>query len=196
MSLTDQQGREVVGLARRTLEQFTAGEEPEIPIAWPEEHLNQKRGVFVTLKNRDNSLRGCIGFPYPVKALGAAVVEATVSAAARDPRFRRVSEDELPGILVEASILTVPRRLSVKSPTELSRWVRVGVDGLIVSADGLSGLLLPQVATAYAWDRNTFLGETCRKAGLRADDWKDGATIHCFSAFVFCEKHFHLTAAS
>ncbi len=189
MSLTDQQGREVVGLARRTLEQFTVGEEPEIPRAWAEEHLNQKRGVFVTLKNRDNSLRGCIGFPYPVKALGAAVVEATVSAAARDPRFRRVSEDELPGILVEASILTVPRRLSVKSPTELSRWVRVGVDGLIVSADGLSGLLLPQVATEFKLSPEEFLSQASMKAGLLPDSWlSKNTTVQVFQAEIFSEE--------
>jgi AMMECR1 domain-containing protein len=57
-------------------------------------------------------------------------------------------------------------------------------------------LLLPQVATAYSWDRVTFLRETCRKAGLRADEWKSGATIHYFSALVFGEKRSHVTAAS
>jgi uncharacterized protein (TIGR00296 family) len=189
MSLTDQQGREVVGLARRTLEQFTSGVEPQIPGAWPEEHLNQKRGVFVTLKNRDSSLRGCIGFPYPVKPLGAAVVEATVNAEAHDPRFPRVSEGELPGILVEASVLTVPRKLKVTRPTDLPQQVRVGVDGVIVSADGLSGLLLPQVASELRLSPLDFLSETCMKAGLLPDSWlRADTTVQVFQAEIFSEE--------
>jgi uncharacterized protein (TIGR00296 family) len=89
--------------------------------------------------------------------------------------------------------------ISVLSPMERVEDVaeiEVGTHGLLISKRGYRGLLLPQVATAYSWDRLTFLQETCRKAGLRADDWKDGATIHRFSAFVFSEKRSHLTAAS
>src|SRR5215470_19233180 len=101
MSLSDQQGREVVALARQTLERFVLGEALESPGAWEQGPLNEKRGVFVTLKKRgDNSLRGCIGFPYPVKELGDAVVEATMAAAAHDPRFPRVSASELPEIMI------------------------------------------------------------------------------------------------
>jgi AMMECR1 domain-containing protein len=49
-----------------------------------------------------------------------------------------------------------------------------------------SGLLLPQVATEYGWDRKTFLEYTCLKAGLPKDAWKDeGTIIYVFSAEVF-----------
>ena len=74
--------------------------------------------------------------------------------------------------------------------------IEVGKHGLLISKRGFRGLLLPQVATAYNWDRETFLRETCRKAGLNRDDWKDGATIHRFSAFVFSEKQLDQTVAS
>ena len=74
--------------------------------------------------------------------------------------------------------------------------IEVGVHGLLVSKGGSRGLLLPQVATTYGWDRERFLQETCKKAGLKSDDWKDGATIYRFRALVFGEKAFHFTTNS
>ncbi len=132
-SLTEEQGREVVALARKTLERFVAGQDLEIPGEWSELYLKQERGVFVTLKNSDGSLRGCIGFPYPVGPLGAAVIEATVAAASRDPRFPRVTGHEMAGILVEASVLTLPQKLTAESVRDLPKQVRIGVDGVIDS---------------------------------------------------------------
>lgn len=189
MSLTDQQGREVVVLARETLEGFVRGGRPRAPGTWPQEHFNQKRGVFVTLKDHDDSLRGCTGLPYPVKALGDAVIEATVGAAAQDPRFPAVSERELSGILVETSILTVPRLLDVPRRVDLPMNVRVGVDGLIVSTDGVSGLLLPQVASELRLSPEEFLSETCMKAGLPPDSWLEEQTfVQVFQAEIFGEE--------
>ena len=146
------------------------------------------RGAFVTLKNRDGSLRGCIGFPYPVKELGEAVVEAAMSAAAYDPRFPRVEPAELDGLLVEVSALTKPEKVECSSPKELPKHVRVGVDGLIVSNSMTSGLLLPQVATEYGLSAEEFLSSTCLKAGLRADSWlTDKIIVQRFQAEVYSE---------
>jgi AMMECR1 domain-containing protein len=45
---------------------------------------------------------------------------------------------------------------------------------------------LPQVATEYRWDRLTFLEQTCGKAGLPPDAWKDAKTlIYIFTAEIF-----------
>jgi uncharacterized protein (TIGR00296 family) len=74
--------------------------------------------------------------------------------------------------------------------------IEIGKHGLLVEKRGVRGLLLPQVAAEYGWDRERFLQETCRKAGLRLDDWKQDATIMYFSALVFGDKQFHFTAAT
>ena len=118
------------------------------------------------------------------------VSECAISAAVSDPRFGPITQQELPVIDFEISVLS-----SMQQVTDINE-IEVGNHGLLISKRGYQGLLLPQVATAYGWDRETFLSETCRKAGLRYDDWKDGAIIRRFSAFVFGERHLHQTAAS
>jgi uncharacterized protein (TIGR00296 family) len=74
--------------------------------------------------------------------------------------------------------------------------IEVGRHGLLISKRDARGLLLPQVATQYGWDRERFLQETCRKAGLRPNDWKEDATIQHFTAFVFGERQFRLSAST
>ena len=67
--------------------------------------------------------------------------------------------------------------------------IQVGAHGLMVSQDRARGLLLPQVAVERHWDRDRFLEETCRKAGLPPDAWRRGATIERFTAEVFRERN-------
>jgi uncharacterized protein len=161
----------------------------ELP-TWPEGEegfLNAHRGAFVTLTNKDGSLRGCIGLPYPVKPLGEAVVHAAVGAATHDPRFPRVRATELESLRVEVSALTVPEKLECKA-LELPSQVRIGTDGLIVSGMGTSGLLLPQVATEMGLSPDVFLSLTCEKAGLPADAWLTGGLeVRRFQAEIFAE---------
>jgi len=140
--------------------------------------LREKRGTFVTLWLEE--LRGCIGFPYPVKPLAEAVQEAAISAALYDTRFPPVRFEELAHIEIEISVLTPPRTIE---PEE----IKIGVHGLIVSAGNRSGLLLPQVAMEYSWDVETFLQQTCFKAGLPQDAWKGKANLYAFEAQVFSE---------
>jgi uncharacterized protein (TIGR00296 family) len=154
------------------------------------EPFTEPRGVFVTINRSEsgsNSLRGCIGFPLPIKPLGVAVQEAAVAAATEDPRFPPVSERELDSLVVEVSILTLPTLLKGR-PQELPKFVRTGVDGLIVSRFGQSGLLLPQVATEFGMDSTEFLSQACLKAGLPPDSWlEDGTEVRVFQAEVFGE---------
>lgn len=141
--------------------------------------LREKRGVFVTLWSE--GLRGCIGFPYPIKPLAEAVQEAAIGAALQDPRFPPVRSEELPRLEIEISVLTQPKALD---PSKL----KVGVHGLIVSRGGRSGLLLPQVAMEYGWNAETFLAQTCVKAGLPEDAWRKNADLFAFEAQVFGES--------
>ncbi|MFC1539530.1 AmmeMemoRadiSam system protein B [Candidatus Latescibacterota bacterium] len=141
--------------------------------------LGEEWGAFVTL-NKKGQLRGCIGHIVGDKPLISTVAEMTMAAALQDPRFPKVSPAELKDIDFEISVLTPIRR--IKDIEEIV----VGRDGIIITQKWNRGLLLPQVATDYGWDRITFLEHTCNKAGLPKDAWKDKDTIiEIFSAEVF-----------
>ena len=153
--------------------------------------LEEKSGVFVTLNKlngKEKALRGCIGFPTPVKPLVDATIEAAVLAATEDPRFKKVSSEEFAMITFDVSVLTPPEEIKVKSPLELPERITVGSDGLIVKWTFGSGLLLPQVAVGYEWDAEEFLTHTCMKAGASPDAWLlPDTTVHKFQAYIFEE---------
>jgi len=184
-------GKTAVTLARSTLDAHVTGKRLGLK-TWTSGVFSERRGVFVTINSASPSperLRGCIGFPYPIKPLGQAIQEATVAAASEDPRFLPISESELGSVVLEVSILTPPETITVSKPTEFPSKVRIGTDGLIVSRFGFSGLLLPQVATEYSLDPTEFLSQTCLKAGLPPDSWLDeGTEVKSFQAEIFAEK--------
>lgn len=165
-------------IARSTIEMATQGK-TVTPISSKSTKLNERYGAFVTLYKK-GMLRGCIGSLESDKPLYQTVSDMAKAAAFRDPRFMPVTSDELPYIDLEISVLTPLEEIS--SPEEII----VGVHGLLISKGARSGLLLPQVASERGWDRITFLEETCRKAGLPKDAWKErDAHIYVFSADVF-----------
>ena len=171
--------RGLLRLAREAMRVYLeSGELLDPSAAAPEE--DWAGGVFVTLR-RDRGLRGCIGWIRADAPLRRAVVRCAVASATDDPRFDPVGLEELPRLSIEISVLSAPVPLS--SPAE----IRVGRDGLIIEKSGHRGLLLPQVAVEQGWDRDTFLEEVCRKAGLRTDDWRQGANLQRFTAEVFGE---------
>jgi AmmeMemoRadiSam system protein A len=143
--------------------------------------LLRPRGAFVSLKRRGGGeLRGCVGRAAATEPLLALVARLAVAAASEDPRFEPVTFEELPSLSVQVSVLGP---LLPVQPAE----VQVGLHGLLVSHLGRQGLLLPQVPWQQGWDRELFLDWTCRKAGLPADAWQQGATVYRFEAEVFGE---------
>ncbi len=153
---------------------------PEFKIE--DENLLQKRGAFVTL-HKHEQLRGCIGYVLPYKPLHQTVAEMAVSAATFDPRFSPVTLAEMEEIDIEISALSPLKQIDNTDEIE------VGKHGLYMKRGRNSGLLLPQVATDYNWNKEQFLEHTCQKAGLPKDVWKDNKTeIYIFSAQVFGEK--------
>jgi hypothetical protein len=183
--LTQEEGALAIQIARSALE-HAVGKKPT-----PELKLtsifSSKRGVFVTL-TISGELRGCIGLPYPVMPLGEAIVHAAKAAGLEDPRFPPVSKDELAKIDLEVTILTVPVPLLCE-PAERPANVIVGKHGLIIRGMGMSGLLLPQVATEYGWDSTTFLDHTCSKAGLTGKCWTSkNVELMTFEGQVFPKK--------
>jgi AmmeMemoRadiSam system protein A len=178
--LTESAQRELFTLARWFLRDFLLTERKNIRTSENPE-LQTRSGVFVTLHNREK-LRGCIGIINPLEPLFQTVQECAGSAATSDPRFSPITPSELEEIVIEISVLSPPE------PLKDLNQIDVGVHGLIISQYGRRGLLLPQVATEQHWDRETFLAQTCRKAGLPLDAWQTGAEIKVFTAFVFAEK--------
>ena len=143
------------------------------------ETMKQKRGAFVTL-HKHGHLRGCIGYIQGIKPLHEAVIDMAEAAAFDDPRFPPVSREELPELDLEISVLS-----PLKEVKELDE-IEIGKHGLYLTLGAFSGLLLPQVATENGWDRETFLEQTCLKAGLPPEAYKDkDAKLYLFSAEVF-----------
>jgi AmmeMemoRadiSam system protein A len=178
--LDDSDKATLLKLARTTLEAHFADESaPTCPAS--NKTLFEQQGAFVSL-HRGEELRGCIGQIYPDSALCKVVQHCVLSAALEDMRFEPVGRDELEGLSIEISVLSPLRR--VQNIEE----IEVGRHGLYLVQGHFRGLLLPQVATQYRWNRKRFLEQTCLKAGLGASAWKDPQTIiHTFEADVFSD---------
>ena len=178
--LNEKEKKKLLLIARSSIESYLKGKNPP-KFEVTESRLLEPRGVFVTLHKR-GMLRGCIGYIKPIMSLFKATSDCAVSAAAKDYRFPPLREEEMVEIDIEISALTPLHKIE-----DISE-IKVGKHGLYISRSPYSGLLLPQVAAEYGWDTNTFLAQTCRKAGLPEDAWKKGADIYIFSAQIFGEK--------
>ncbi|HSG83120.1 MAG: TIGR00296 family protein [Nitrosopumilus sp.] len=184
---SDDDGKELVKIARRAVTKFLKTNS-KIDDAEFNSKFDFSSGVFVTL-NKQNSLRGCIGYPIPVKKLSDGLIDAAISAATQDTRFSPVSFDELDKITFEVTVLTPPVEIKVKEYADYLKEIQVGRDGLIVENSYSSGLLLPQVPMEYGWNVEEFLEYTCQKAGLGKDAWKDKDTkISRFEGVIFKEE--------
>ncbi|MEA3470880.1 MAG: AmmeMemoRadiSam system protein B [Thermodesulfobacteriota bacterium] len=170
----------LIDIAKKSVEAKLSGKDaPDFEIT--SNNLKKNMGAFVTLKKKGR-LRGCIGYIEAIKPLSTTVEEMAQAAAFRDPRFPPVKKEELKDLSFEISALTPLKRISDVNEIE------VGKHGIYMVKGLRSGLLLPQVATEYKWDRLTFLEQTCYKAGLASGAWKDKETkIYIFSAEVFGE---------
>ena len=172
--------KELLALARTTLEDyFTTGKVPEATIFNPA--LRRRSGAFVSL-HKGEDLRGCIGLISDEGELYRTVQRCVLSAALEDSRFTPVTREEVDALHIEISVLSPAQRV-----TDVTQ-IEAGRHGLIISAGGFRGLLLPQVVSKYGWDRETFLAQTCRKAGLSTTAWnRSGTVIQIFEAQVFSE---------
>ncbi|MCS7257816.1 MAG: AmmeMemoRadiSam system protein B [candidate division WOR-3 bacterium] len=180
INLSAEEKKELLRIARTSIESFVKSKKTPVfsPIS---SKLKEKYGVFVTIK-KNNELRGCIGYIEGLKPLYQAVSEMAIAAATEDPRFPPVSVLELPHITLEITILS-----PLKKITKISE-IEIGRHGLVVKKGPRHGLLLPQVATEYNWNRETFLSHTCWKAGLPDNAWKDPDTeIYIFEGLIIKE---------
>lgn len=180
--VSDARQQELLRIARDTIGDRLGFDVAE-PLAGDSRFLEREDfGTFVTLTLDDN-LRGCIGYIEPVAPLGEQIRMCALAAAFQDPRFAPLGRHEFNRISIEISLLFPP------VPVQDTDEIQVGRDGLIVSRGGFHGLLLAQVAVDHEWDRETFLSETCWKAGLPDDAWQeDGTSIQRFESIVFGER--------
>lgn len=165
-------------LAHTSIEAAVDGREFEL--LSPSEHLTECRGAFTTLHLRGR-LRGCIGYVFPTSPLYRTVAETARAAALDDPRFHPVNPEEVMLLKVEISVLS-PLRPIV--PDEIV----IGKHGLVVTQGSRRGLLLPQVPVEWDWNVETFLAQTCLKAGLAPDARRYDIDLKAFTAEVFGEE--------
>ncbi len=190
MRYTDPEGLLAVQIAREALEAFVEARSMRSFVV--PKTFQEKAGAFVTLSRHGvedpyERLRGCIGYPEPFFPLLKSVVKSA-EGAAEDPRFPPLKREELPTVVVEVSLLTVPQALEVKKQRDLPKHIRLGVDGIVVAQGAYRGLFLPQVATEHHMDAETYLSECCMKAGLMPDAWLDDATrVKTFQTEIFEE---------
>ncbi len=171
--LTEEEGKFLLGEARKTIQQALLAEESQkrgdtdLPAVF-----NQRRGTFVTLTIGGN-LRGCIGHIIPQESLIEGIRINAINAAFKDPRFRPLDKEEWKRVKIEISILTDPKALSYSDADDLLKKLRPCVDGVIIKKGYRQSTFLPQV-----WDqlsrKEEFLNHLCLKAGLDGDEWKRG----------------------
>jgi AmmeMemoRadiSam system protein A len=176
--LTESDQQTLLRIARESLEGYLQlSEIPKFPD--PSENLRQPCGAFVSL-HKGKNLRGCVGMIVASKPLYITVGECAVWAGLQDHRFPPVTWQEVGSLNFEISVLSPLAQIAPEN-------IEVGRHGLVISQGGMRGLLLPQVALEWKWDREQFLEQTCRKAGLPPDAWRKGARIEAFTAQVFQE---------
>ncbi len=186
LPLSSEDRRGLLAIARQSILEAVVNEQPARVASssdLPDTHfggLAEPRGAFVTLYLR-RRLRGCMGLAETIEPLCETVARSAVSAALHDPRFAPVSESEVSALEIEISVLSPLCPISLDA-------IEAGTHGLLVSCGDKRGLLLPQVAAERGWSSGRFLEETCRKAGLDAEAWRDSRTqLFGFTVEVFSE---------
>jgi len=179
--LNSQEQEILLAIARQAIIQgVETGEEYIEPRE--EKRLNQRNGCFVTIK-QFGRLRGCIGNFQSELPLFREVAQMALASSTQDPRFYPMKQDDLDNFTLEISVLSPLQKIEDTSEIE------VGRHGIYIEKGFHRGVLLPQVATEHNWDHDTFLQQTCMKAGLATNSWQaEDADIYIFSAQIFGEE--------
>ena len=189
ISFTDEEGQELVKIARYSVESLFGLKDPE-----SQANLLSgiQTGVFVSIHDcsgDENILRGCIGFPLPRGDFYSSLKEAAVAAATEDPRFRPISEEDLDKVIFEVSVLNQPKVIKIAKPADYLDIVRIGEDGLMLNWGEYNSILLPQVAVEYNWTVDEYLRNLCYKAGLTPEMWMNHEVrIYKFGCAIYRES--------
>ena len=175
--LTESQKAALLDLAKRAIAAEVTQRRANLEL---DVELPESSGVFVTIKRR-GELRGCLGTLQCSRGLAGEVARCAADSASHDPRFAPVAADEIPELSVEISVLGPLEAIDSSD----SSAIVIGQHGLVAELGARRGLLLPQVATEWGWTVEQFLRQTCVKAALPGDAWRNGARIYRFDAEVF-----------
>ena len=183
--ISEENGQYLVEVSKNAIATYLeTGRRPFIPEDCPEE-LKEELGVFVTL-NKKHRLRGCIGYPEPVKSLIESTIDVAIAAAFDDPRFPELKKEEYNDLEFEVTVLTQPELIEIAHPDQYLKEIEIGRDGLIIQKGYARGLLLPQVAPENGFSVEEFLDHTCMKAGISADSWMDeSCDVYKFQGQIF-----------
>ncbi len=173
---------QLLKIARETLVTYLKSK--KIPVLnLKNRELNQKMGVFVTLK-KAGRLRGCLGEFESQLPLYQLVQKKAIDAAIKDPRFYPLEERELESIKIEISVISPLRKID--------DWhkIKLGEHGVWLKQGWRGGTFLPQVARETGWSLEEFLSHLCTdKAGLNPNCFKDPQTeIFVYTAQIFSEE--------
>lgn len=129
---------ELVAIARQAIFAMLMGAKFEPPPLEPP--WDEPRAVFVTLREADGRLRGCVGRLVPeAESLAREVANTARSSARSDPRFDAVTLTELPSLSIEVSVLESPEPVADESA------LNPRVYGVVVASGHRHGVLLPNV---------------------------------------------------
>jgi AmmeMemoRadiSam system protein A len=194
--LTLEEGVFLTRLARRAVEEKLLNGNIITPPPNTPSKLLRPGMTFTTIESitptGGTTLRGCIGFLMPVYSLVESTIKSALEAAFNDPRFPPLSRDEIDHVVFEVSVLSLPQQLPPDKRREYPGMIKISRNGLIVERGWQVGTLLPVVPVEYCWDEETFLAETCLKAGMPPDCWLDEHTsVKTYYGRVFREAEPH-----
>lgn len=127
----------------------------------PDEMINERRGVFVSLK-KEGELKGCIGTIGAIADnVAEEIIRNAVSAATQDPRFSKVSKDELGYLDISVDILFEPEPCTLND-------LDIYEYGIIVSTLDKRGLLLPNIEGVNNINQQVQIA--LQKAGINYDE--------------------------
>jgi len=183
----------LVKLARKAVEEKLLKNTMIKPPEDVPEILKRPGMTFTTIEtyhpDGKTTLRGCIGFLSPIYSLVESTIKSALEAAFNDPRFPSLTPYEIEHVVFEVTILSVPRELKIDNRWELPKQIVIGRHGLYVEKGWFRGTLLPVVPIEYCWDEETFLAETCLKAGMPPDCWLDkNIKVYVYDGRAFKEK--------
>lgn len=111
------------------------------------------------------------------------VRDMALEAAFGDPRFPPMTKKEWPRCNIEISVL------SPMEPCPDISSIGIGVHGLYLALRNRSGVFLPQVPVEQGWNKEQYLEQICRKAGLPSGAYTlPEARLYTFTAEVFSEN--------
>ena len=154
---------EYARLARLSVEYFTrSGKKLKCPEGLSAELLNNRAGVFVSIK-KDGNLRGCVGTTAPTeKSIAEEIISNGISAASRDPRFNPIEESEFNSLIYSVDVLSPAEPISGKEELDVERY------GVIVKCGGRSGLLLPALEGVDTVEEQISIA--LKKAGIKHNE--------------------------